>query len=88
MGRVLGEKLEQVFCHDSALAFEITVKVYLDIVMLFWRSSSKQCALANALWRFATASAISGSQQALAGQLMLPKGMVEAAASLKSLMKV
>ena len=35
LGRVLGERLEQVFCHDLALALDITVKVYLlrDIVL-------------------------------------------------------
>ena len=31
LGRILGERLEQVFCHDSALAFDITVEVYLEI---------------------------------------------------------
>ena len=31
LGRVLGERLEQVCRHDSALAFEITVEVYLEI---------------------------------------------------------
>ena len=31
LGRVLEERPEQVFCHDSALALEITVEVYLDI---------------------------------------------------------
>ena len=29
--RVLGERLEQVFCHDLALALDITVEVYLLI---------------------------------------------------------
>ena len=28
LGRVLGERLEKVFCHDLALALEITVEVY------------------------------------------------------------
>ena len=68
LGRVLGERLEQVFCHDSALALDITVKVYRDIE--FWRSSE-----------------ISKDYQVLLGQLMLPKGMVEVAASLRSLVK-
>ena len=31
LGRVLGERLKQVFCHDSDLALDITVEVYLDI---------------------------------------------------------
>ena len=31
LGRVLGERLEQVFCHDLALALDITVEVYLLI---------------------------------------------------------
>ena len=31
LGRVLGERLEQVFCHDSVLAFEMTVEIYLEI---------------------------------------------------------
>ena len=30
-GRVLGERLEQVFCHDLALALDITVEIYLQI---------------------------------------------------------
>ena len=29
--RVLGERLEQVFCHDLALALDITVEIYLLI---------------------------------------------------------
>ena len=33
LGWVLGERLEQVFCHDSDLALEITVEVYLEIVI-------------------------------------------------------
>ena len=37
---------------------------------------------------FATASPISGNYQALEDQLMLPKGVVEVAASLRSLVKV
>ena len=88
--RVLEERLEQVFCHDSALALEITVEEFLarDSNIQFWLSSLEQCALANVLWRFATASAISGDHQTLAGRLMLPKGMAEAAASLRSLIKV
>ena len=51
-------------------------------------TSSEQCAFANAFRRFATASATSGGHQALAGRLMLPKGMAEVAASLRSLVKV
>ena len=31
LGRVLVERLEQVFCHDIALALDITVEVYLLI---------------------------------------------------------
>ena len=31
LGRVLGKRLEQVFCHDLALALDITVEVYLLI---------------------------------------------------------
>ena len=31
LGWVLGERLEYVFCHDSALALEITVEIYLEI---------------------------------------------------------
>ena len=31
MGRVLVERLEQVFCHDLVLALDITVEVYLLI---------------------------------------------------------
>ena len=31
LGWVLGERLEQVFCHDLALALDITVEVYLLI---------------------------------------------------------
>ena len=31
LGKVLGERLEQVFCHDSALVYEIIVEVYLEI---------------------------------------------------------
>ena len=30
LGRVLGERLEQVVCHDAAFALEITEEVYLD----------------------------------------------------------
>ena len=48
----------------------------------------EQCVFANAFRRFATASATSGDHQALAGRLMLPKGMEEVAASLRSLVKV
>ena len=88
LGRVFGEKLEQVFCHDSALALDITVKVYLDMEIYFWRSSSKRCAFANAFRRFATASMTSEDHQALAGRLMLPNGMAEVEASLRSLVKV
>ena len=33
LGRVLGEKLEQVFCHDLALALLITVEVYLEVAI-------------------------------------------------------
>ena len=33
LGRVLGERLEQVFCHDLALALLITVEVYLDVAI-------------------------------------------------------
>ena len=88
LGRVLGERLEQVFCHDLALALDITVEVYLLIEILFWRSSSKQCSFANAFRRFATASATSRDHQALAGRLMLLKGMAEVAASLRSLVNV
>ena len=55
--------------------------MYLNIEIKFWRSFSEQFALANAFQRFA---AISGDHQALAGQLMLPKG----ASSLKILVKV
>ena len=54
LGRVLGERVKQVFCHDSVLALEITVEVYLEIVIQFWRSSSEQCGLANAIRRFGT----------------------------------
>ena len=88
LGQVLGERLEQVFCHDLALALEITVEVYLEVAILCWRFSSEQCAFANAFWRFATASATSEDHQALVGRLMLPKGMAEVAASLRSLVKV
>ena len=31
LGRVLGERLEQVFCQDLALALEIIVEVYLAV---------------------------------------------------------
>ena len=31
LGRVLGERLERVFCHNLALALDITVEVYLLI---------------------------------------------------------
>ena len=31
LGRVLGERLEKVLCHDSALALDITIGVYLDM---------------------------------------------------------
>ena len=31
LGRVLGERLDQVFFHDLALALDITVEVYLLI---------------------------------------------------------
>ena len=31
LGQVLGERLVQVFFHDSALYLNITVKVYLEI---------------------------------------------------------
>ena len=31
LGQVLGERLEQVFCHDLALALDITVEVYVSI---------------------------------------------------------
>ena len=88
LGRVFGERLEQVFCHDIALALDITVEVYLLIKIQFWRSSSEQCAFANAFWRFATASATLGDHQVLAGRLVLSKGMAEVAASLRSLVKV
>ena len=33
LGRVLGERLEQVFCHDLALALVITVEVYLKVAI-------------------------------------------------------
>ena len=33
VGQVLGERLEQVFCHDLALALEITVEVYLEVAI-------------------------------------------------------
>ena len=33
LGRVLGERLEQVFCHDLALALLITVEVYLEVAI-------------------------------------------------------
>ena len=33
LDRVLGERLEQVFCHDLALALEITVEVYLEVAI-------------------------------------------------------
>ena len=33
LGRVLGERLEKVFCHDLALALEITVEVYLEVAI-------------------------------------------------------
>ena len=32
-GRVLGERLKQVFCHDLALALVITVEVYLEVAI-------------------------------------------------------
>ena len=43
---------------------------------------------ANAFRRFATAFATSEDHQALVGRLMLPKGMAEVEASLRSLVKV
>ena len=33
LGRVLGERLEQIFYHDLALALEITVEVYLEMAI-------------------------------------------------------
>ena len=33
LARVLGERLEQVFCHNLALALEITVEVYLEVAI-------------------------------------------------------
>ena len=33
LGRVLGERLEQVFCQDLALALVITVEVYLEVAI-------------------------------------------------------
>ena len=33
LGRVLGERLEQVFCHDLALALDITMEVYLEVAI-------------------------------------------------------
>ena len=33
LGRVLGDRLEQVFCPDLALALVITVEVYLEVAM-------------------------------------------------------
>ena len=33
LGRVLGERSEQVFCHDLVLALEITVEVYLEVAI-------------------------------------------------------
>ena len=33
LGRVLGERLEQVFCHDLALALLIPVEVYLYVAI-------------------------------------------------------
>ena len=36
-GRIFGERLEQIFCHDSALAIEITVEVRFDIEIYFFR---------------------------------------------------
>ena len=30
---VLGERQEQIFCHDSALTLEITIKAYLEILI-------------------------------------------------------
>ena len=31
LGQVLGERLEQVFCHNLALALDLTVEVYILI---------------------------------------------------------
>ena len=31
--RILGERLEQVFCQDLALALEITAEVYLEVAV-------------------------------------------------------
>ena len=31
LGRVLGERVEQVFCHNLALALDITVEIYVQI---------------------------------------------------------
>ena len=33
LGRVLGERLEQVYCHDLALTLLITVEVYLEVAI-------------------------------------------------------
>ena len=33
LGRVLGDRLEQVFCQDFALTLEITVEVYLEVAI-------------------------------------------------------
>ena len=35
LGRVLGEKLKQIFCHESNLVLKIAVAVYLE-VLIFW----------------------------------------------------
>ena len=37
-GRILGERLEQVFCHESALTIEITVEVHFDMEIYFFRT--------------------------------------------------
>ena len=54
LGRVLGERLEQVFCHDLASALEITVEVYCrlsgDIVLavfFFGTVYLRKCILAE-----------------------------------------
>ena len=88
LGRVLEEKLEEIFWNNLALALDITVEVYFDIEIEFWLFFPKQCFLAITFPCFALTSAISGDQKALSRRLMSPKGMADVAASSKSSIKV
>ena len=45
LGQVLGERLEQVFCHDSALVLDITVEVDIVLAVLLGTVCLCECFL-------------------------------------------